>query len=549
MPLRALIMTICCLVLQVRDIRASTPGPEVSLAFRDGAVVVEAPAGVHLKRTFMAVRLRGGTPGRLDVGSLPPANGQDELGEGIWRGPVAIPLKGHGLSGAVGLLVTYQPCTEGPNGVCYAPREGLLVVDAAQLAGSPPGTSWRLLWAFLGIFAAGIAASLTPCVYPLIPVLRAIVGAKGQPRGRAGTGGGRMAGLLLSLTLVLGMAVTYTALGVAAALSGQAFGAWAQRPAFLVLVSLLFGGFALSLLGAFEIRLPGALQAKFQAGGRRGGFLGAFLMGLALGPLSAPCVGPVIGSVLLAIASGGRVLLGALQLFTFALGMGALFVAVGTFSTVLPRSGAWLARLKRIMGLVVLGFAVWNLRTIVPAWLGAALWAAVLLTGAAVLGAFRPARGLVPLLARGLALALLVLGLLLGARSFESGLGLNLLPRLGGNPAKEGGPRWMRQDYEGALAAARTGGKLLVVDVYAEWCAACKELDEKTWPDPGVSAWIDAHAVAVRVDTHAVRRDLAGSLGILGYPTVLVVDGNGRVLRRREGFQTPAEMLAFLVDR
>jgi thiol:disulfide interchange protein DsbD len=275
-------------------------------------------------------------------------------------------------------------------------------------------------------------------------------------------------------------------------------------------------------------------------------------MGLVLGPLSAPCVGPVIGTILLAIAAEGRVFLGALQLFTFALGMGVLFMAVGTFSASLPRSGPWLVKLKQGMGLVALGFAIWNIRYLSPEWLNQALWTGTLLLAAAVLGAFKPADSLGGTFLKGLGLLALVIGLFLGLRAVESGLGLDLLPHSSGNAVEQSDPwkqRWMEQDFEGALARARSDKKLLVVDVWAEWCAACKELDEKTWPDPGIAAWIAQNAVAVRVDTDKVRKDLGQSLHILGYPTVLVLDGDGRILRRREGFQKPEDMLAFLQGR
>jgi thioredoxin:protein disulfide reductase len=139
--------------------------------------------------------------------------------------------------------------------------------------------------------------------------------------------------------------------------------------------------------------------------------------------------------------------------------------------------------------------------------------------------------------------------LLLGLRAVESGLGVDLLPKFGGNSAEKTEAwkqQWIEQDYEGALARAKADKKLLVVDVWADWCAACKELDEKTWPDPGVSAWIAQNAVAVRVDTFKIRKDLVHPLQVLGYPTVLVMDGDGKVLRRREGFQKPEAMQAFL---
>jgi thioredoxin:protein disulfide reductase len=539
MRLKILMLMLCCLVLPAQKARSLDPLKDVSLVFRDGAVILEAPSGAHLKGAFMAVKLKAGTPGQLEVGPMPATNAKDELGEGIWHGPVVIPVKGKDLNGEVALVVTYQPCTEGEGAVCYPPTDRILKVQAADLAGGPSRRG--LFWVFLGVFAAGMLASLTPCVYPMIPITMAIVGAKG---------GGKARGFLLSLTLVLGMAVTYATLGVIAARTGAAFGAFAQHPAFLIPVSLLFAAFALSLFGAFEIRLPVALQSRLQGGSRKG-FLGAFLMGLVLGPISAPCVGPVVGAVLLAIATQGQVLLGALQLFTFALGMGVLFMAVGTFSASLPRSGEWLVRLKQAMGLVALGFAVWNLRFIAPQWLNYSLWALVLLVAAAVAGAFRSAGGLGSAFLKGLGLLALAVGLFLGLRAVESGLGLELVPRFGGASAKAEAWKqaWMEEDYEGALAKAKAGRKLVVVDVWAEWCAACKELDEKTWPDPALSAWIGQNAVAVRIDTFQTRKDLAKPLGILGYPTVMVLDGDGKVLRRREGFQKPEEMLAFLQGR
>jgi thiol:disulfide interchange protein DsbD len=554
------------------------PVGSVTLAVQKGAVVVSVPEGAHLKAAFMEVAKKGG-PGTLKVGPLPATTAKDEIGDGIWHGTVRIPLRGEGLAGSVTLEVTYQPCTEGEGGVCFPPTKRTLVVKASEIpaaAGAAavavvepekpsvslvdknaelpstvkavpsstpvPATKHEgLIWSLLLVFLAGMGASLTPCVYPMIPITMAIVGAKGS---------GKAKGFALSLALVLGMAVTYTTLGVVAAKSGAAFGAFAQKPAFLVPVSVLFAAFALSLFGAFEIALPAGLAMKLQGDGSRKGFGGAFLMGLVLGPLSAPCVGPVIGAVLVGIAQQGDVFLGGLQLFVFALGMGVLFLAVGTFSAGLPKSGEWLTRFKQVMGLVVLGFAAWNVRLVVPDWANFAMWAGVLLAGTAVFGAFEAAAGLVGQLRKGFALLLLALAVLLGVRGVEAFLKVDLLPKGGvAAAAKDEHAGWMEQDLEGALAKAKADKKLVLVDIYADWCAQCKELDEKTWPDTGVKQWIAANAVAIRIDTDARRKDLAARLQIRSYPTVLLLDAEGKELRRLLGFQKPDAMRAWLAGQ
>jgi thiol:disulfide interchange protein DsbD len=563
--------------------RSFDPELDVKVALVKGSVVVTFPEGAHLKAAFMEVALKPGTPGTLKVGPLPPTTAKDELGDGIWHDRVAIPLAGEGLPKTVDLVVTYQPCTEGVGGICFQPADRTLTVDAAaippikkkaeppmlkppamaaaapapsipsgpasataqgsSLAATAPASPaaapapGSVLWLFLAAFGFGLLASLTPCVYPMIPITMAIIGAKGGGKGR---------GFALSLMLVLGMAVTYTTLGVLAARTGAAFGAFAQAPGFLIPVSIIFAIFAFSLLGAFEIGLPEALQSRLQGGSRKG-FAGAFLMGLVLGPLSAPCVGPFIGTVLVAIAKDGRVFLGGAELFTFALGMGVLFLAVGTFSASLPRSGTWMVRLKQFMGLVILGFAVWNVRLVLPEWLLFSLWSITLFLVAPLAGAFETAEGLASGFLKSLGLLALALGVLLGVRALETGLRLDLLPR-GGAPSAPAPDAqlgdWMEQDLEGALAKAN--GRLVLVDTYAEWCAECKELDETTWQDPQITAWIREHAVAVRIDTFKTRKDLGTRFSIQGYPTVLLLDGNGKELRRSIGFLKPKDMLAFL---
>jgi thiol:disulfide interchange protein DsbD len=547
------------------------PIKSVSLRAERGSVVLAVPEGAHLKAAFMTVEKKAGS-GKLKAGPLPRTTDKDEIGDGIWHGTVRIPLHGEGLVGTVALAVTYQPCTEGEGGVCYPPTTRTLDVQASDIpaekpaeklpvspvgkeqvapkvealaspapvepvrAPAPSPRSGLLLSLFI-VFLFGMGASFTPCVYPMIPITMAIVGAKGSSKSR---------GFALSAVLVLGMAVTYSTLGVIAARTGAIFGAFAQKPSFLIPVSVLFAIFALSLFGAFEIALPPSLAAKLQGDGSRKGFAGAFIMGLVLGPISAPCVGPVVGSVLVGIAQKGDVFLGGLQLFVFALGMGVLFLVVGTFSAALPRSGDWLTRFKQVMGLVVLGFAAWNVRIISPLWLNFTLWTFVMLAGAAVFGLFEAADDLVGQFRKALAILLLVLGVIFGLRAVETYLQVDLLPRGGAVPTKQEATGWLEQDLESALARAKAEHKVVLVDTYAEWCAQCKELDEKTWPDPEVKAWIQQNAIAIRIDTDAKRKDLAEKLQIRSYPTVLLLDAEGRELRRSLGFQKAATMTAWL---
>lgn len=555
------------------------PESDVKVSLQKGAVVVSVPEGAHLKKSFMTVALKS-KPGSLKAGPLPAATGVDELNEPIWQGSVRIPLLGEGLTGTVELEVQYQPCTEGEGGVCYPPTVQTLKVKAADIPAAkatavpgevkaepqvqapaveakveapkqataapvPPVAPKHegLLLSLVLVFLAGIGASLTPCVFPMIPITMAIIGAKG---------GGRAKGFLLSLMLVLGMAVTYTALGVIAAKSGAAFGAAAQKPAFLIPMAILFAVFALSLFGAFEIQLPQSIQMKLQGDGPRQGYMGAFIMGLVLGPLAAPCVGPVVGAVLAAIAQQGDVTLGALKLFVFTLGMGVLFMVVGTFSATLPKSGDWLIRFKRIMGLAVLGFAVWSLRLIVPEWMLLAMLGALQLIGAAVFGVFGPADSFLGQIRKGFGILLLVLGILHCVRASEVAFNMSVFPGGGRSAAvaEAAHKGWLEQDYEGALKQAKAENKLVLVDIYAEWCAQCKELDEKTWPDPAVRAWIAKNAVAVRIDTDAQRKDLQPVFKITGYPTVMLMDAEGKEVRPRlMGFEKPAGMLGWLEGR
>lgn len=218
-----------------------------------------------------------------------------------------------------------------------------------------------LLAALLLVFVAGIFSSLTPCVYPLIPITISLFGAR--------EASSRWEGFLLSLTYVFGISITYSIMGVLAASVGALFGGVMQNPLVLVGLSVLFLVLGLSSVGLFDLRLPGNLQTTLsQKGGA--GYLGALVMGLVAGIIAAPCVGPIVAGVLLYVAQQQDILLGWLLLMVFSFGMGLLFLVLGTFSSLLtrlPRSGGWMDGVKLVFGVVFFGMALYYLRYVVPA--------------------------------------------------------------------------------------------------------------------------------------------------------------------------------------
>lgn len=217
-----------------------------------------------------------------------------------------------------------------------------------------------LLGLFLLVFGAGVLASLSPCIYPLIPITIGVFGAR-QARSRR-------EGFLLSLSYVGGIVVTYSLLGLTAAMLGTVFGGFLQNVWLQALIAAVFVFLGLASLGVFEFRLPGGIQKRFsEIGGVGRG--GAFLMGLAAGVIAAPCIGPVVAGILVYVAEQGDVLLGWSLLTVFAIGMGLLFLVLGTFSSLLhriPRAGGWMEGVKALFGAVFLGLGLYYARLAIP---------------------------------------------------------------------------------------------------------------------------------------------------------------------------------------
>jgi thiol:disulfide interchange protein DsbD len=465
--------------------------------------------------------------------------------------PADLPPAAGGAAAPAGMAAAGAAPKEA--GAAESPGEPVAASSAAPpsgLAGRLEGAlAARSLLAFLLVFIGGILTSFTPCVYPMIPITISFIG--GQAKSRLG-------GFFLSLFFVLGIAIMYSVLGVVAASTGALFGSAMQSTPVLIAVSAVFFAMGASMLGVFDLTLPSSMQTKLQAG-PRSGVIGAIFMGMVTGIVASPCVGPVLVVLLTEIAKMGSIVLGFLYLFTFALGLGLLFLVIGTFAgaiAALPQAGGWMDTVKHLFGVVLIAMGIFYLRNLIgPTWTSTLLGAFAVFVGTYA-GAFHPVPEDPPpsrLFRKGLGIVLVLVGsfLMLNGLARQAGWTLPgtraLSASVGGVGEGRPGPRWVADDAA-ALAQARSEGKPAFIDFYADWCAACKELDHKTWPDAAVVAEAQRF-VAIKLDF--TRRDQANaakqaSYGVAGLPTVIFYDSSGREAARFFGFRPAREVLSLM---
>ena len=382
------------------------------------------------------------------------------------------------------------------------------------------------LAAFAVAFGGGVLTSLTPCVYPLIPITVSIFGARSATS--------RRDAMILSALYVLGIAAMYSGLGVAAALGGKAFGSVMQNAWVLVFVAAVFALMAASMFGAFELQLPASLQARLSTVGGAGR-AGAFGMGLVAGIVAAPCTGPVLAAALAYVATKGSVAFGFGIMFAYALGIGLLFFLIGAFSVSLPKSGAWMDTVKSLFGVALLAMAGVYLKDAFPGLKGlfstarpAILAAAGVAAAGVLLGALHGSFGgpWRERVAKGLGVAMTVLGLVyaVGAGAARRDALLAPLPWAHSEPS--------------ALALARAEGRPVVIDFWADWCAACKELDRIAWAEPAVREELARRGfVLLKIDATEETPEVEAlweKYGILGMPTIVFIDARGRELPASE---------------
>ncbi len=437
----------------------------------------------------------------------------------------------------------------------------------------------------LAVFGFGLLMSLSPCIYPMIPITLAVIGARSQDKGPAH-------GLMLSVTYVIGMALVYAVLGALSATVFSGITAFMQSPAVLVPIALIMAVLALSMFGAYELEAPAFLRDKLQGGGgQSGNLLGVLVMGMVAGLVASPCVGPFLAALLVWVATTGNVVLGFFSLFTFGIGMGMLLIGVGTFPSLLgsmPSSGGWMVTVRNGMGLILLAMAFFFVRpgAVLAARYFYPLLGVTTVLVAVFMGAFdgitaetnwwgkvRKGLGICVLLA---GILILLLGVAVNlAPHAQFGLGgipaptmVTGAPASGGTTGTEAAPdqasagfeaprevaftvvktgQGVRDFLDRKRAEAKAAGKPVVIDFWANWCVYCKKLDKLVWHDPAVAAEA-ARFLAIKIDAtapdDAEMEALKQEFKVPGLPRVVFIDSRGQVLHGLStGFQPADKML------
>lgn len=437
-----------------------------------------------------------------------------------------------------------------PSPGAAAPRGKLLSEDAV-IAALFKGGFWVLVASFFGF---GLLLALTPCVFPMIPILSGILVPHGEHLTHA-------RGFALSLAYVFGMAITYAAAGVAAGLLGTMLSSALQNPWVLSSFALVFVLLALSMFGFYELQLPSALQSRLTMTTNKlhgGHFASVFAMGVLSALIVGPCVAAPLAGALLYISQSGDVVLGGAALFTMALGMGMPLLVVGASAgTLLPKAGPWMETVNRFFGVVLLGVAIYLVSPLLPAVVPMLAWAALLIFFAVYLHAIDPLSHDAPgyrRLFKGIGVIALLAGvaLLIGALSG----GRDILQPLSGlrsatAPAPQT-PLFHRvsnlAQVEGAISAAP--GKPVLLDFYADWCVSCQEMERFTFTNDAVQARLDRMLtlqadVTANLDEH---KALLKRFGLFGPPGIVFFDRQGNEIKglRVIGFQPPAKFAATL---
>ncbi len=456
----------------------------------------------------------------------------------------------HNLKGNI----TYFPCNDN-TGSCFMLNKGFsipLVIGSSSVAekkeeGNKSFSGWverKIHNAFGGspivlfflVFLGGVLSSLTPCVYPMIPITVSFFGGNSEDS--------RLKVFIKALVYLLGIAIVYAIFGVAAAATGKAFGSLTQKPAVLFFVGIVLYLMGLSMMGLFEIRLPEL------SGGtkRREGITGAFLLGAMSGLIASPCLTPILAALLAYVAKTGSIIYGFFILFVFALGLGMLLVVIAVFSSFaskLPKAGGWMNGVKIFLGIALAGVGCYFLgQTSILLGMAeetaytvgggiVAVFAGFLMRPFSIFREEEPDDG--ALLKKAIALLLIVSGCFLVVYGISSLLPGNESVSVARAEIIESEPyNWIKDDYERAFSLAKTENKPLIIDFWAEWCVYCKKLEKITFRDSKVVGRAgDFVFLKVNYDNN---RELASKFDVSGLPTVLFLEPGGREVSRETSY-------------
>nr|WP_295084238.1 protein-disulfide reductase DsbD [uncultured Roseateles sp.] len=569
------------------------------------AINYEIAPGYYMYREQFKLEAAGVTLGAIDI----PA-GKTKFDETfqktveVYREALNVPVTVNQAPGKFNLSVSGQGCAD--KGLCYPPMTAVFEVSLAGFGGdgsvkrvaatepalgvqavepsaqmstpnaeqgaagaAPASEMGRLdaalqsgrFWTVVGVFfVAGLLLSLTPCVLPMLPILSSII------VGTAGPGkASRSRGLMLATSYSLGMALIYTALGVAAGLAGEGLAATLQKPWVLAAFAVALVLFSLSMFGAYELQLPSGLTGGLSQASQRlpaGRFLGVFVMGGVSALIVSPCVAAPLAGALLYLSQTRDVLLGGSALFALACGMSVPLLLLGASAgSLLPRAGAWMDGVKHFFGMLLLAVALWTVQPVLPVGVTQAFWGALLIGTAAMLGLFQPAHAVHrprTWLRKTAAVVALVFGLLqlVGAAAGGTdplkplaGLGRVEAQSLGAE--SRGGLKFQKISSVAELdAAIAQAGRPVMLDFYADWCVSCKEMERFTFNDPAVKAKL-AGALLLKADVtanSAEDRALLKRFKLFGPPGTIFFDAQGQELAgvRVIGFQNAERFLSSL---
>ena len=460
--------------------------------------------------------------------------------------------------------IAYQGCT---SGFCYPPEvKEIKVADlpiaqvantektsekSTALSAQPKAEQDRLAeslfnskYAVFGFFLLGLGLAFTPCVLPMLPLLSAIViGQNQRPN--------MWRAFALSFVYVQGMALTYTLLGLIVAAIGLPFQVALQHPYVMIGLSIIFVLLALSMFGVFTLQLPSSLQTKLSLLSQQqkaGAFGGVFLMGMIAGLVASPCTSAPLSGALLYVAQSGDLFTGAITLYLLALGMGVPLILITLFGNkILPKSGMWMETVKKLFGFVMLALPVFLISRILPDEWTPRLWA-MLGTAFFIWFAFQIPKNGTGWLFRILFLVAAMISVkplqawVWGESSAQSAIENKLVSHVEFKQVKS--------EAELQQALAENNKSLVMLDLYADWCVACKEFEKETFSDPRVQKNF-GDMLLLQVDmtkNSEENRALMTKYKVLGLPTILFFNQDGKEIEgsRVNGFMPPVEFLQWI---